>query len=149
MLLFDRCRFLTVRRISLSWNFKVLQWINLNESFRHYYIHYEDYVTRFKKNSFESFQRYTKKRKKSKFWMKLHLYRWWENGLVFKIARTKINQNFLALKYDISGASTRETEPHTHRIWSTSFSLDVTWLTEHTYIVRTYIRTRLQIVRVG
>ena len=24
-----------------------------------------------------------------------------ENGLVFKIARTKINQNFLALKYDI------------------------------------------------
>ena len=29
-----------------------------------------------------------------------------ENGLVFKIARTKINQNFLALKYDISGAST-------------------------------------------
>ena len=24
-----------------------------------------------------------------------------ENGLVFKIARTKITQNFLALKYDI------------------------------------------------
>ena len=53
------------------------------------------------KNSFESFHRYTKKRKKSKFWMKLHLYRWWENGLVFKIARTKIHQNFLASKYDI------------------------------------------------
>ena len=58
--------------------------------------------------------------------MKLHLYRWWEKGLVFKIARTKINQNFLALKYDISGASTRGTEPYTHGIWSTSFSLDVT-----------------------
>ena len=25
----------------------------------------------------------------------------WENGLVFKIARTKIHQNFLAPKYDI------------------------------------------------
>ena len=34
--------------------------------------------------------------------MKFHLiYKWWENGLVFKIARTKITQNFLALKYDI------------------------------------------------
>ena len=35
------------------------------------------------------------------FWKKLHLDRWWENGLVFKIARTKIHQNFLASKYDI------------------------------------------------
>ena len=33
--------------------------------------------------------------------MKLHLDKWWENGLVFKIARTKIHQNFLASKYDI------------------------------------------------
>ena len=40
--------------------------------------------------------------------------------------------------------SARETEPHTHGIWSTSFRLVVTWLTE-----RTYVRTRLQIVRVG
>ena len=31
----------------------------------------------------------------------LHLDRWWENGLVFKIAKTKINQNSLALRYDI------------------------------------------------
>ena len=38
---------------------------------------------------------------KSKFWMKLHLHRWWENGLVFKIAGTKIHENFLASKYDI------------------------------------------------
>ena len=38
----------------------------------------------------------------------------------------------------------RGTEPHTHRSWSTSFRLVVTWLTE-----RTYVRTRLQIVRVG
>ena len=30
-----------------------------------------------------------------------------ENGLVFKIARTKINQNFLALKYDITQHSQR------------------------------------------
>ena len=40
--------------------------------------------------------------------MKLHLDRWWEKELVFKIARTKIHQNFLASKYDIkqhSGAT--------------------------------------------
>ena len=30
-----------------------------------------------------------------------------ENGLVFKIARTQINQNFLALKYDITQHSQR------------------------------------------
>ena len=42
-----------------------------------------------------------KKALKSKFWMQLHLDRWWENGLAFKIARTKIHQNFLATKYDI------------------------------------------------
>ena len=39
--------------------------------------------------------------------------------------------------------SARGTEPHTHGMWSTSFRLVVTWLTE-----RTYVRTRLQI-RVG
>ena len=33
--------------------------------------------------------------------MKLQLDRWWENGLVFKIAKTKKNQNFLATKFDI------------------------------------------------
>ena len=37
--------------------------------------------------------------------MKLHLDRWWENGLVFKIATTKIHQNFLASKYDIKQQS--------------------------------------------
>ena len=31
--------------------------------------------------------------------------RWWENGLVFKIARTKKHQNFLASKYDIIKAA--------------------------------------------
>ena len=36
--------------------------------------------------------------------------------------------------------SARGTEPHTHRLCSTSFPLVVTWLTERTY-VRTYIRT--------
>ena len=39
--------------------------------------------------------------KSAKFLMKLHLNRWWENGLVFKIARTKIHQNFPASKYDV------------------------------------------------
>ena len=33
--------------------------------------------------------------------MTLLLDKWRENGLVFKIARTKIHQNFLASKYDI------------------------------------------------
>ena len=36
--------------------------------------------------------------------------------------------------------SARGTEPHTHGIWSTSFRLVVTWLTERTY-VRTYAST--------
>ena len=36
------------------------------------------------------------------------------------------------------------TERHTHGIWSTSYRLVFTWLTE-----RTYVSTRLQIVRVG
>ena len=36
--------------------------------------------------------------------------------------------------------SARGTEPHTHRLWSTSFRLVVTWLTERTY-VRTYAST--------
>ena len=35
--------------------------------------------------------------------------------------------------------SARGTEPHTHGIWSSSFRLVVTWLTERTYI-RTYVR---------
>ena len=43
----------------------------------------------------------TTKREKSKFWMKLHLDRRWVKGLVFKIARTKIHQNFLASFCDI------------------------------------------------
>ena len=34
----------------------------------------------------------------------------------------------------------RGTEPHTHKIWSTSFRLVVTWLTERTY-GRTYAST--------
>ena len=29
--------FWSVRRLGSSWNFKVFRWINLNESFRHYY----------------------------------------------------------------------------------------------------------------
>ena len=33
--------------------------------------------------------------------MKVHLYGWGENGLVFKMGRTKMHQNFLASKDDI------------------------------------------------
>ena len=33
--------------------------------------------------------------------MRLHLDKWWENGLVFKILWRKIHRNFLASKYDI------------------------------------------------
>ena len=43
--------FWPVHRLGLSWNFKVLHWINLNDSFKHYYVHREDYVMRFKHNS--------------------------------------------------------------------------------------------------
>ena len=81
--------FWPVRRIGLSWNFKVLQWINLNERFSNYYNIMKIMWRDCKQNSFESFQRYTKKREKSKFWMKLHLDRWWVKGLAFKIVRTK------------------------------------------------------------
>ena len=37
--------------------------------------------------------------------MKLHLDRWWENGLAFKIARKKTPQNFLASQYDTKNRS--------------------------------------------
>ena len=37
--------------------FKVLQSINLKESFRNYHMHREDFVMRFKKNFVEPFQR--------------------------------------------------------------------------------------------
>ena len=56
----------------------------------------------------------------------------------------KIRHFFCQLK-DLIGRlpraqSARGTEPHTDRIWSTSFRLVVTWLTERTY-VRTYSST--------
>ena len=46
--------------------------INRYESFRHF-IHHEDYVMRFKKNSVEQFQRYTEKTLKIKIWSKVAL----------------------------------------------------------------------------
>ena len=48
-------------------------------------------MIRFQKNSVKPFYRYTEKRKKSIFTLKLHRDRWWENScrLVFKIARKK------------------------------------------------------------
>ena len=55
--------FWQVRRIGLSWNFKVLQWINLNESFRLYYIHYKGYVKRFSKIRSSRFRDIQKARK--------------------------------------------------------------------------------------
>ena len=51
--------------VGLSWHFKVLQWINLNERFRHYCMHREDYLMRFKKNSVEPFYREMGKSAKS------------------------------------------------------------------------------------
>ena len=54
--------FWPVRRLGSSSSFQVLQRINLSESFRHYYIHHDDYVMKFEKNSVEPFQRYTEKR---------------------------------------------------------------------------------------
>ena len=64
---------------------------------------------------------------------------------------TVLYSNFCPFFYYIEGLchgsvvattsySARGTEPHTHRIWSTSFRLVVTWLTERTY-VRTYAST--------
>ena len=48
--------FWLVGRLGFSWNFKVSQWINLNESFTHCCIlHHRNYVTRFKRNSVEPF----------------------------------------------------------------------------------------------
>ena len=42
--------------------------VGVNESFRHYYIHYEGYVKRSEKNqSFELFQRYAKNAKSLNF----------------------------------------------------------------------------------
>ena len=79
----------------------MLQRINLNKSFRPYYINYEDYVKRFFKNSFESFQRYTKKGLKIQILSEVALLQVVRKRVSFKIARTKINQNFLASKYDI------------------------------------------------
>ena len=39
----------------------------------------------------------------SKFRIEFHLNRWWQKGLVFKIARKKIQEIFLASNYDIIG----------------------------------------------
>ena len=54
--------------------------------------------------------------------MKLHLYRWWENGLVCKIPRTKIHQNFLAVKHDINQHSAftfKAIEKYRYGLWKT------------------------------
>ena len=54
--------------------------------------------------------------------MKLHLYRWWENGLVCKISRTKIHQNFLAVKHDINQHSAftfKAIEKYRYGLWKT------------------------------
>ena len=46
----------------------------------------------------------------------------------FQDAFTKINVFIVGLP------RARGTEPHTHRLWSTSSRLVVTWLTERTYV---------------
>ena len=90
----------SIGNIGLSWNFKMLQWINLNESFRPYYIHYEDFVKRFSKNSFQSFQRYTKKKPKSPILNEVALIdRWWENGLIsFQDRKNENTPKFPSIK---------------------------------------------------
>ena len=55
----------------------------------------------FKKIPSIRFRDIQKSAKSPNFLMKLHLDRWWENGLAFQIARTKMHQNFLASKYNI------------------------------------------------
>ena len=91
--------FWQVRRIGLSWNFKMLQWISLNESFRPSCIHYEDYVKRVKK--IRSIRlRDIQKSAKSPNFIKMHLDRWWENGLVLrsherKYAKISWHQNMI------------------------------------------------------
>ena len=67
--------FLAVRRPGSSWNFMMLRWINFNESFRHYCVHRENYVMRFKKEfrCIEAFRNYTEKCWKTKLRIKLNL----------------------------------------------------------------------------
>ena len=52
----------------------------------------------------------------------------------------QIYNHILIIAWLPRARSARGTEPHTHGIWSTSFLLVVTWLTEPTY-VRTYAST--------
>ena len=55
----------------------------------------------FKKIRSSSFRNKQKSFKKLRFTIKLRLDRWWESRLVYKIAKTKTHQTFLAPKYDI------------------------------------------------
>ena len=64
----------------------------------------------------------------------------WVKGELALISSTWINQWKLFIAGLPRARSARGTEPHTHGIWSTSFLLVVTWLTERTY-VRTYAST--------
>ena len=89
--------------IGLSWNFKVLQWINLNESFWDLIIYNMKIMWRdFKRIRSSRFRNIQKSAKSSNLnEVALIQVGRWENGLVFKIARTKTHQNFLTSKYDV------------------------------------------------
>ena len=54
--------FWPIRRKGLSWNFEVLQWINLNESFRDFLYTLWRLCEEIFKKLFESFRRYSRKR---------------------------------------------------------------------------------------
>ena len=51
-------------------------------------------------------------------------------GYIAQLGNHDVSQN---CRHFIAGLPRALTEPHTHGIWSTSFRLVVTWLTERTY----------------
>ena len=77
-----------------------------HESFRRYYIHHEDYVMRFKKNSvrFRDIQKSAKVKIKN-VKNKVSLGQVVRKKVIFRIARKEIHRNFHASKHDIKQPS--------------------------------------------
>ena len=71
------------------------------KSFRHYYIHYEGYVRRFKKKIVRVVSEIYKKELKVQILNEVALRQVERKRVSFQDARTKMHQNFLASKYDI------------------------------------------------
>ena len=70
----------------------------------------------------------------------IHVYPSYCTPITALISRTTVFDAASFLAGLPRARSARGTEPRTHRIWSTSFHLVVTWLTERTY-VRMYVPT--------